>query len=255
MFEGSETKLITLHADFIVKHPGSLAKDPAPTAAHVYQDAVTELLSGHRILTATDWARSSNSKSFRPPNDDDRKALIISINAAIAKLDEELVNLLPDGVPFLVLSDVVLSVRFGCVSGRVQRIILVGGFVTATLSAVATADGAWRQDFFTRPNVSTTCSAHITGQAEIAHHMRTQLRYENPSLLDPSNTACVALRQGVLQYSGARNLTIDGLYGPATARAEIEMAAKNGVESDDLLQLYAILTEEKKTTGKRKRKH
>lgn len=150
--------------------------------------------------------------------------------------------LIPEGAPYQIVSEVLDNIRFGCVSGRIEAIVLVGGFVATAITAAAAADDSWRDDWFGRPNVSVSCSAKVTGDEEVAHHMRTQLRYENSDLLDSENTACVVLRQRLLKNAGLYDGKVDGVYGTKTASAEIKMAARYGLDSDDLLTGYERLS-------------
>lgn len=242
MFDDPNRHLTTFDVDFIVKHPSQVTHIDRPVARHVYEDAIVELLAGHRILTATDWKRSPNSKSFRPPNEDDRHALVVAVKAVLAALDHAFEESFPQNTDYVVISDLTEDLRFGCVSGKLRRIVLIGGLGASSLAALAAADATWRGDVFRRPNVSMSCSTYITTPQEVAHHMRTQLRYENPKAFDPSDTACVALRQTILKHAGASELVVDGKYGDKTVRAERDIAKRLNINSDDLLALYETLS-------------
>lgn len=59
-------ELYTLTLDFLAKHPFDLAAAPDAFPEDIYKTAMETLFASRTILTATDWAKSSNSKMHRP---------------------------------------------------------------------------------------------------------------------------------------------------------------------------------------------
>lgn len=238
--------LVTFDVEFVVKRPSLIAEFSHPTFEelpdYIFKDAVEELLSRSSILTSRNWARESNSKIFRPPSPEDRRVLERSIAAARGVfLYDELPRLIPEGAEYLTISEHVAIVQFGCVSGRMKAIVSVGTFVAAVIAAASSATDTVHMTWLDRPNVSVSCTAQLSTASELKHHFRVQLRYQNPSLFNNSDAACVVLRQSLLRAEGYYNGAIDGIYGTRTAQAELEAAKKLLIPSDDLIRLYGEL--------------
>ncbi|GAA6181955.1 hypothetical protein NBRC116594_33930 [Shimia sp. NS0008-38b] len=236
---------LVLDVAFVVKHP-SLLTDTLPMPPnHVFQDAVDQLLDAKTILTATDWTRSSNSKSFRPPNTEDRTKLLQSIAAAHTLFHNSELAAVFDNIPeYIVASELLEHIHFGCVSGRFKTIVFASSLAAnVILSSTALTDTASGLSYFERGNVSVSCTAAVSSGEEVKHHVRVQLRYENPVFFDSGDEACVALRQGLLAHEKYYSMPIDGLYGPETMKAEIDAAESLGVPSEDLMALYKRLSE------------
>lgn len=192
---------LTVDVDFLVKHPSRLDDPPSPPAldATTYSDAIDRLFKQRTILTASDWERSSNSKSFRPPTERDRVMILRSYAAARELLlATELPKRCPD-LEYCIVSEMLDDVRFGCVTGRFSVIVAV-----LSLSAnVAMATVAVKQGgFFERPNVSIGCSIYVTGAQEVNSHARNAIRYQPEQFLNSEIANCVLLRQRLLANHG-----------------------------------------------------
>lgn len=229
---------LTVDVEFLVKHPSRL-DDPTPALdPAIYADAIDRLFRPRTILTATDWQQSSNSKSFRPPTEQDRMMILRSYAAAREViLKTELPQRGPD-LEFCVVSEMLDEVRFGCVTGRFTAVV-----AALSLSAnVAMAAVAVKQGYFDRPNVSIGCSIYVTGAEEVNRHVRNAMRYQPEHFLNSEISNCVMLRQRLLANHGFYTGAIDGKYGNLTIQAETKAFEHLNLGSADIIELYTRLT-------------
>lgn len=233
-------ELFTLEVDFIVKHPFQLPPAPENFDPGYYAAPLKRLRDARTILTATDWARSSNSKSFRPTDEKDAEALRRSAAAVHAHIHQVLLPGILAESEYIILSETMVDARFACVSGRV-KIMLAAGGIAATLLAGIT--GAAATAYFDRPNLSTDCSAHMSSPETVSHNLETQLELHNPTLFDPHNKSCVILRQRMLSFAEMEPGPVDGIYRDGTSLAEQRYARAHGLPASDLEQIYRHLSE------------
>lgn len=240
-----EVEFLVFDVEFLVKDPSVISAEvDEPLADYFYKDAVGEFLDRRTILTATDWSKSSNSKSFRPPTDEDQAILLKALNAAHAHLHRvTLPELTPKGETVVVVSELLMHIQFGCVSGRWKVIAaVVTSVATSIIAGCELHQTAKQPTWLERPNLSVDCSAQLATREQINHHMQVQLRYENKEIFNTKSPACVMLRQRVLKNDGHYSGKIDGVYGPKTVQAEIDAAKSLLIPSDDLRRLYLELS-------------
>nr|WP_319947996.1 hypothetical protein [uncultured Shimia sp.] len=232
-------EIYTLTLDFLAKHPFDLAAAPDAFPEDIYNTAMETLFASRTILTATDWAKSSNSKMHRPPDGNDHEAIRRTVFATRNVADDVLASsVFAPSQDVIILLDHVPSVRFGCVSGKFERIVAVAGVVAAT-----GIFGVALDHYLTRPNFSTNCALNITSPKALPTHFATQLSMKNAMLFDPENKACVVLRQRLLELAGYYQGPIDGVYGDIMIGAEIAFATKHMLAPEKLDTLYTRLSD------------
>lgn len=226
---------ITVEMDFIVKSPSSLSTPNKPDIPVEYFQSANEFLNQRKILTATDWAKSSNSKLFRPATHEDFEVIERSFLSVVEHARRELESTNELVVVFASLE----SIRFGCVSGRIQLLCVAMAAIGTMLAGASAA----KETFFERPNLSYNCSAQISRPEEVKHHASLVLRHNPQAFFDSKNKDCVRIRQYLLKHEGYLGSNVDGLYGDKTIRAEMQAAKTLRTGSSDIQKLYKTMVE------------
>lgn len=221
---------LTVELDFIVKSPSSLPTPKEPDILVEYAEAAHAFLDQRKILTATDWAKSSNSKVFRPATREDFEVIERSFLNVVEQARREL----EATSELVVIYASLQSVRFGCVSGRIQLLCVAIAAVGTLLAGASAA----KETFFERPNLSYNCSAQITRPDEVKHHASLVLAHNPQAFFDNHNKNCVRIRQYLLKHEGYLGGAVDGLYGDKTIRAEMQAAKTLRTGASDIQKLY-----------------
>lgn len=231
--EFPEGTFITVEMDFLVKSPSSLSAPEELDILVEYTRTANAFLDQRRILTATDWAKSSNSKKYRPATREDFDIIELSFLSVVEQARRELQATNELVVIYASLD----SVRFGCVSGRIQLLCVAIAAVGTMLSGASAA----KETFFERPNLSYNCSAQISRPEEVKHHAKLVLEHNRQAFFDNNNKYCVRIRQYLLKNEGYLGSDVDGLYGDKTIRAEMQAAKTLRTGSSDIQKLYETM--------------
>lgn len=194
-----------------------------------------ERLRFKKVLAPVSWAAPSKSFVYRRLQAEDEAMIARAISASQSALREQVYAKLADGQDYQVISEVLVSVDFGCVTSKWLVVLAIVGLV---------ADGATISDIPSRFKKAPTpivieCSPYITGAPEVGHHIQTILRYSPEELMKPE---CVSLRQRALQHGGYYQGKIDSIYGDLTVGAERAVAANYGIDPTDLIHVYRALS-------------